>query len=57
MATYTSRIDLLKELQDSINDGNKLFEALTELQDDYNLLDRECMMIAKAYLFLTLSNP
>ena len=57
MITYTSRIDLLKELQDSINDGNKLFEALTGLQDDYNLLDRECMMIAKAYLFLTLSNP
>ena len=57
MVTYTSRVDLLKELQDSINDGNKLFEALTGLQDDYNLLDRECVMIAKAYLFLTLSNP
>ena len=56
MVTYTSRIDLLKELQDSINGGNKLFEALTGLQDDYNLLDRECMMIAKAYLYLTLSS-
>ena len=57
MVTYTSKIDLLKELQDSINEGNKLFEALTELQDDYNLLDKECLQIAKAYLFLTLSNP
>lgn len=57
MITYISRVDLLKELQDLIKDGNKLFEALTELQDDYNLLDRECVMLAKAYLFLTLSNP
>ena len=57
MVTYTSKIDLLKELQDSINDGNKLFEALTGLQDDYNLLNKECLQLAKAYLFLVLSNP
>ena len=57
MITYVSRIDLLKELQDSISGGNKLFEALTELQDDYNLLDKECLMLAKAYLFLYFSTP
>ena len=57
MRTYTSRIDLLKELENLTKDGNKLFESLTELQDDYNLLDKECVLLAKAYLFLTLSNP
>ena len=56
MKVYTSRIDLLKKLQDSVKDGDKLFEALIQLQLDYNLSDIECLALAKAYLFLTLSD-
>ena len=57
MRTYTSKIDLLQQLQTSIHDGNKLFEALCELRDEYNLLDKECLQLAKAYLYLTISQP
>ena len=57
MKVYTSKIDLLKKLQDLVKDGNKLFEALVEVQDNYNLSDRECLQLVKAYLFLTLSKP
>lgn len=54
MVTYTSRIDLLKELQTAVNDGSEFFESLTNFQIDYSLSDKECLKLAKAYLFLTL---
>ena len=57
MKVYTSKIDLLKKLQDLIKDGNKLFEAITQLQDDYNLSDRDCLQLTKAYILLTSYNP
>ena len=57
MKVYTSKIDLLKKLQDLVKDGNKLFEALTQLQDDYNLSDRDCLQLTKAYILLTSYNP
>ena len=57
MKVYTSKIDLLKKLQDLIKDGNKLFEAMTQLQDDYNLSDRDCLQLTKAYILLTAYNP
>lgn len=57
MRTYTSKIDLLQQLQTLIHDGNKLFEALSEMRDEYNLLDQECLQLAKVYLYLTISLP
>ena len=51
MKVYISKIALLKKLQDLIKDGNKLFEAITQLQDDYNLSDKECLQLGKAYLY------
>lgn len=57
MRTYTSKIDLLQQLQTLIHDGNKLFEALSEMRDEYNLLDKECLQLAKVYLYLTISLP
>lgn len=57
MKVYTSKIDLLKKLQDLVKDGSKLFEALTQLQDDYNLPDRDCLKLTQAYVLLTSYNP